>query len=120
MKTMLLAAAAAFTLAGCGDTASSEETLRDRITPVVDEQALASAVDQAVDQKALEQAALASAQGAVRSAIEDVIPAPTPEMQAIGAAVDERALVKGIGEAVDGKALEQAIERSADGAVHAQ
>lgn len=109
MTRLFFGTFAALALAACGGPAANENPA----TGAVDEVAIATAVDRAVDQKALEQALVGTAEGAVRGAvdeaIQDVVPVPTQEMRAIGAAVDEKALVQGIGEAVNGKLLGDAV-----------
>ena len=109
MMRMIFAAMAALTLAACGDSAAPEKTSPDALSHAVDGDALATAVDRAIDEKALEQAVVGTARGAVRGAVEDaiqdVVPVPSQEMKAIGAAVDGGALIRGIGGAVNEQAL---------------
>ena len=107
MTRMLSAVVAALTLAACGDFAAHEKASRDALSHALNQQALATAVDGAIDEKALEQAVVGTAKGAVTGAvgdaIQDVVPIPLQDMNAIGAAVDGEALMRGIGEAVNEK-----------------
>ncbi len=108
MKTIIALSAAALALSACGN-APGEQSLQNTVGAVVDERALAGAVNQSIDREALE----SIAKGAVAGAVQDAIPA---EVRAVGAVIDERALADGIDRAVDGNALGGAVQGVIDGA----
>jgi hypothetical protein len=102
MKKIILSAAAAFALAACGSVEVGDQALSNAAA-AIDEGALAAAVNQSIDRTAIE----GMARGAVAGAVQEAIPA---EVRAVGAVVNEEALVGGIDRAVDGNKLGAAVE----------
>lgn len=107
MKKIILAAAAAFALAACGNVGLGDQALTNAAV-AIDEKALAEAVNQSIDRTALE----GVARGAVAGAVQEAIPA---EIRAVGAVVDEKALARGVDRAIDGEALGAAVEGVLEG-----
>ena len=102
MKKIILSAAAALVLAGCGSVEAGEQSLANAAA-AIDGEALVEAVDGSVDRNAVE----GLARGAVAGAVREAIPA---EVRAVGAVVDEQALARGVGQAIDSNALGAAVK----------
>lgn len=100
---ILFGIAAALTLGACGDVADTAANLSAKADAAIDEKAAVEAVSSAVDVEAAKAQAEAAARQAVREAL------PTGELAAIGAVVDEGALVAGIDKAVDGQSVRNAV-----------
>jgi hypothetical protein len=107
MKKIILTAAAAFTLAACGNLELGDQALGNAAA-AIDEGALAEAVNQSIDRTAVE----GVARGAVAGAVQEAIPA---ELRAVGAVVDEKAFARGVDQAIDGEALGAAVEAAIEG-----
>jgi len=113
MKKFIFAAGAAFALAACGDAADQAAELRSKADAAIEGQGVADAVASAVDEEAIK----GMAQGAVRQAIGEAL--PTEEMAAVGAVIDEEALITGLDKAVDGEALRGAARDAVKGSAGA-
>lgn len=110
MKKMIFVTAAAFALAACGDAAEQAEELRSKADAAIEGQGVVDAITSAVDEEAVK----SMAEGAVRQALGDALPAE--EIAAVGAVIDEEALITGIDRAVDGEALRGAVREAVEGA----
>lgn len=109
-KRMILMASAAFALAACGDATEQVAELRSKADAAIQGQGVVDAVASAVDEEAIK----GIANGAARQALGDAL--PTEEMAAIGAVIDEKALITGLDKAVDGEALRGAVREAVKGA----
>lgn len=110
MKHIIFAAAAAITLASCGDTSEQAAELQSKADAAIEERAVGDALVSAVDQEAIK----GMAHGAAKEALREALPAA--EIAAVGAVIDEEALIAGLGKAVDAQALEGAVRGSVNGA----
>lgn len=102
LKRSLILAGALLAVAGCGEAQDTAEDLLGKADTAVDAQGVAKAIRSSVDEQAIEGAIKGAAANAIRE-----------ELGAVGAVVDEDALVSGIDKAVDGKALTSAIGQAA-------
>lgn len=109
-RKMIFVAGAALALAACGDAAKQAEELRSKADAAIEGQGVVDAVASAVDEEAIK----GMAQGAVRQALGEALPAE--EMAAVGAVIDEGALITGVDKAVDGEALRGAVREAVNGA----
>lgn len=110
VKKFVFMAISAFVLSACGDAAEQAEKLRSKADAAIEGQGLVDAVASAVDEEAIK----GMANGAARQALGDVLPAE--EMAAVGAVIDEEALISGLDKAVDGEALRGAVREVVKGA----
>lgn len=108
MKAFLVVVAA-LGLAGCSDVTDSATELKARADAAIDEKALVDAATSAVDLDA----AKAQAQRSVNEAVQEVL--PSGELAAIGAVVDEAALVDGVDKAINGDAIGDAVRDAVTG-----
>lgn len=110
MKHIIFVAAAAVALAACGDATEQAAELHSKADAAIEGQAVADALVSAVDREAIK----GMAHGAAKEALREALPAQ--EMAAMGAVIDEEALVTGLDKAVDGNALGGAVRGAIDGA----
>jgi hypothetical protein len=112
MLKIILFAAGALALAACGtgEDSADQLALDNGLRAVIDERALAEAVNHSIDREAVKDLARGAVAGAVAGAVQDGIPA---EVRAVGAVVNEEALVSGIDQAV----IVNALSEAAHGAV---
>lgn len=94
LRRIAVLAGAALALGACGETQQTAEELRSKTDAAVDAKGVMTAIRSSVDDQAIKDAAA----GAIRE-----------ELGAVGAVIDEEALVSGIDKAIDGEAVTNAI-----------
>lgn len=103
MKHLVFVAAAAITLAACGNPAEQANELQAKAEAAIDGQTISDTAGAVIDEKAVEGMVYGAVAGAVQSTVREVVPAE--ELRVIGAVVDEEALARGLDKAIDGEAL---------------
>jgi PBP1b-binding outer membrane lipoprotein LpoB len=115
MKVLAIAAAATIMLAGCGNPAEQAKELQGKAEAAIDRTGLGEAARTVIDEKAVEGMIKGAASGAVNDAVREIVPAQ--ELRAIGAVVDEQAVMQRVRRTMEetglGDPREKALEGSA-------